>query len=178
MPTPVAAVAGWYPDPWQTGGERWWDGGAWTGQVRPWLPSTQRRVFGLAVDLVIALVIGGNTSQVVGLVTGATGTPDRDWTFLQGSSAILAIAVGVVGYFAVMYATAGASAGLLLGRMKVVDVDTETRLSWGRALARSLVLLVGVVIPLGWVIWFIVTENDPRRRGPHDRAGASVLARA
>ncbi len=33
-PAPVATRgAGWYPDPWGTGGHRWWDGRGWTGRV-------------------------------------------------------------------------------------------------------------------------------------------------
>jgi membrane protease YdiL (CAAX protease family) len=33
LPTPPSVPAGWYPDPWQPAGWRWWDGMAWTGHV-------------------------------------------------------------------------------------------------------------------------------------------------
>lgn len=31
----VVTPPGWYPDPWQPGGVRWWDGNGWTQQVAP-----------------------------------------------------------------------------------------------------------------------------------------------
>jgi hypothetical protein len=31
---PPAPIPGWYPDPWQQAGERWWDGTQWTGHLR------------------------------------------------------------------------------------------------------------------------------------------------
>ncbi|HEY1627613.1 MAG TPA: DUF2510 domain-containing protein [Streptosporangiaceae bacterium] len=35
MPSAAGTPEGWYPDPVTTGGERWWDGGAWSPAARP-----------------------------------------------------------------------------------------------------------------------------------------------
>jgi hypothetical protein len=36
--TAPAAPRGWYPHPDMASTERYWNGTAWTGEVRPWLP--------------------------------------------------------------------------------------------------------------------------------------------
>ena len=43
-PQPAGPVPGWYPDPSGTGGTRWWDGTAWSQDVRS--PAVQARTVG------------------------------------------------------------------------------------------------------------------------------------
>ncbi len=42
--TPPPAPAGWYPDPDESGGQRYWDGTGWTGQTRPAQPAGPHEV--------------------------------------------------------------------------------------------------------------------------------------
>jgi|GEM_PF-4385249 len=83
------ASAGWYSHSDGTPGERYWDGEAWTGEVRPpaLVPSAEpaKRAEGLgcgaAVLIVAALVIG--LAVVIGLVVRVNGSSGNS----SGSSA-------------------------------------------------------------------------------------------
>jgi len=45
---------GWYPDPWGSGGQRWWNGLEWGAEVAPPTPPRKRHT-----GLIVGLVLGG-----------------------------------------------------------------------------------------------------------------------
>lgn len=80
-------------------------------------------------------------------------------------------------YFAASYVWWGRTPGMMLGRLYVADLETFARLSWGRAYLRSLVLNLAQGFGLIAIIWIAITSSDPLRRGPHDKAGRSIVMR-
>jgi hypothetical protein len=108
---------GWYPDPWGPGGQRWWDGNAWTAHVAPAVqvaPSTD----GFAIASLVLGVIGGSLLAIIfGFV--ARGRIKRSGGAKQGSG--LATAGIVLGFVWV-----GAIALLIaLGATGVLDSENR-----------------------------------------------------
>jgi hypothetical protein len=69
-PGPFGAKAGWYPDPWQPGGQRWWDGGVWREAGPP-------KIDGLAVAGFVLSFLGGIIAVVLCIVALARGRGGR-----------------------------------------------------------------------------------------------------
>ncbi|VTR78058.1 DUF2510 domain-containing protein [Cellulomonas hominis] len=77
---PVAADAGWYPDPMGAGGQRWWDGRVWTEYTRPaggYAPPVQPRnpmaTAGLVLGIVSLVVNTLTITALVGIVLSGIG---------------------------------------------------------------------------------------------------------
>ncbi|HEY0521460.1 MAG TPA: CPBP family glutamic-type intramembrane protease [Ilumatobacteraceae bacterium] len=61
LPTPT----GWFPDPWNETGVRYWDGRSWTGHAASWVPESQphpvlpmRAAWGAVITLLVSLTGG------------------------------------------------------------------------------------------------------------------------
>ena len=73
------AAAGWYPDPWQRGGVRWFDGSVWTPHVRPAQPPPPPRRGanpGCVTLLVLFLVLTIGVPFVGGVMLHRSATPE------------------------------------------------------------------------------------------------------
>ena len=63
------ATAGWYPDPDDTPGVRWWDGEAWTAAGCPWEPGRSRsrqRAVWVGIGAGLATIVFGVALVTVG----------------------------------------------------------------------------------------------------------------
>jgi hypothetical protein len=77
LPPPTTTPPGWYDDPWQPGGKRWWDGSTWTQNVAYPPSTTPRRLKALQITTLllpvsaILLILSG---WQVAISTGPTRT--------------------------------------------------------------------------------------------------------
>jgi len=68
-PTDAEAPPGWYADPANPGGRRYWDGSAWTSQIAPAAPAPAD-TSSVSSGLVIAGYVFAVLIPIVGLVLG------------------------------------------------------------------------------------------------------------
>lgn len=131
------------------------------------------RFFGYLLDLVIAFVgsfvvplpltivfVAPNASESLVAVVGVL-------TFVTFWGTYLA-------YFAVSYRNWGQTLGMRLMSIRVLDTISGANLSWGRSIARALVLQLWV-LPFAWIVYLIWTFSDTDKRGPQDLAGRDFV---
>lgn len=71
----MAAQAGWYDDATLPGQERYWDGEAWTEQVKPKAQQPQRRKRAVRLPFVIAIGVG---ALLLGVAIGGGGADPKE----------------------------------------------------------------------------------------------------
>ena len=119
-PTP-----GWYPDPWNPGHLRWWDGVAWTAHSTA--PSPLSRA----------------TNVPAPPPENLADDPALRWTLPVGRSG-WAIAAGYAGLFAVLIVPAPLA--LVLGIVAVRHVKTSGKLGMGRAVFGLVMGALGTIV--------------------------------
>jgi len=75
LPPPTTTPPGWYDDPWQPGGKRWWDGSTWTQNVAYPSSTTPRRLKALQITtplLPVSAVLLILSGWQVAISTGLT----------------------------------------------------------------------------------------------------------
>lgn len=166
--------AGIYPLEGDSAVMRYWNGRVW--DLRP-IASVGTRAWAFILDLVMVSLIWLVVLVILALIGGAGQSqplPDALGILIV----FVAPVVAFTAYFAVFFATTGRTLGMLLGSLYLINLaDGTQRLSWGRALLRALVLLVGVYFVFTAIIWFVVTAASKWRQGPHDLAAKTVVLR-
>ena len=175
-------------------------GPAWPGAGRP---PADRVGFAprLAATLVDAAIVGVAWFVAVWLfleavtLTGALDpatlqSPSLDAMTLTARQYALAMFVAGIlfvirgAYLVYAWAATGATPGQQLLRLGVADARTGGRLTVGRSAVRWLVSELpglGLLLGLGILIWYVAVAlsigRNPERRGIHDLAAGSVMAR-
>jgi uncharacterized RDD family membrane protein YckC len=140
---------------------------------------------GIFLGVVVSAIMIITMLPILGtIVDRATNQPDywsdpATWSELGGGFALFTvgfIVVMVIGllYFPFFWARGGATPGMKIAGIRVVNDRDGSRIGWGAALLRLIGCWVsGTVFYLGF-IWILV---DGRRRGWHDLiAGTCVIS--
>ncbi|MGE9809371.1 RDD family protein [Janibacter sp. G1551] len=142
-----------------------------------------RRTVARLIDVVLVLAaITGIILWVGALPIGplevnADGSQPDPEPFFLGLAGIAAV---VVLPEIILVATLGATIGKLLTGLRVIDVQTLRKPSWGSSLLRWLLPHVGlaVCLPINPIIWgSALFDGSGARRGWHDRAANTVVVR-
>ena len=75
-------------------------------------------------------------------------------------------------YFPFWWSRDGQTLAMMPLGLRVVDQETEKTISFGKALLRLFVLMIGIAILFLGVLWVFV---DERRRGWHDLAAGTIV---
>ena len=152
----------------------YWAGQAW--DPRP-VAGTWVRVGCYIADAVIALVIAMAAFSLVLAPFGLySSTYDNEREPLAGATFGI-MAVTFIAYFTCSYRWWGRTPGMMMGRLYVIGIDTGTKLTWGRALLRALLLALGNLCGFMTLIWLVTTASSVSKQGPHDSAAHSIVLR-
>ncbi|HMJ81287.1 MAG TPA: RDD family protein [Candidatus Dormibacteraeota bacterium] len=125
------------------------------------------RVAAYIVDAVLVLII----PFVLGTLAGLTGEKDRT---IGASVLIVAALIAYLAYFPYFW-TRGATPGMRLFGLRVVDAETMDPISGGQAVLRLIGLWLSFLVVYLGVLWVLI---DNRKQGWHDKlAGTLVLRR-
>jgi len=156
---------------------RYWTGTDW--DARPLAP-IWTRVWCYAIDQTLALLLGLAAAVAIFLPLSFLSSSGAESSGMESVLATLPILAWIpvfLLYFAASYALWGRTPGMMLGRLYVIDLPTGTRLRWGRAWLRSIVLNVQMLTGILTLIWIVLTATSQTRQGPHDTAARSVVLR-
>ncbi len=134
---------------------------------------------GIVVTVLLLIVLVPFFGTLIG-VAGSDGEVDSgDWGVLGASLGFVILGAVVIGVFSLLYfpffwARGGATPGMKVAGIRVVNDRDGSRIGWGPALLRLIGWWVsGAVFYLGF-IWILI---DSRRRGWHDLlAGTCVIS--
>ena len=124
-------------------------------------------------------VIFGVFAVVGGIMASSSGSTDQNsqgaaGAVLGGAFILLYLffLVVTVGYWIYYWGSSGATFGMRLLHLRVIDANTGGPIGYGRAAARFLMSIVNSwACYLGW-IWVAI---DPRKQGWHDKVANSVV---
>jgi uncharacterized RDD family membrane protein YckC len=122
-----------------------------------------RRFAAAFIDALVTSLVGG----FLNLITGASDHGVRVWFSGGNGWTLLVSAV----YFTFFHGRTGQTPGDAALGIRVVDIDSNEVIGYGRAFIRWIVSIVsGLVILLGylWMLW------DGRRQTWHDKAARSL----
>ena len=133
------------------------------------------------IDSVIVAVPSWIVGSIVGAITTAVGAPSdpsRSVTSNLPPAALFAVLVlyllllvWAIGYF-VYFWSIGATLGMRILRLHVVDADTGQPIGIGRALLRYLGFLISSLVCDIGLIW---AAFDSRKQGCHDKIANTVV---
>ena len=137
----------------------------------------------ILVGLVTSVLLLVVMLPLIGALAGAVGSDGEvdsgDFGALGASAGFFIVGVVVIGVFSLLYfpffwARGGATPGMKVAGIRVVNDRDGSRIGWGAALLRLVGFWVsGAVFYLGF-IWILI---DSRRRGWHDLlAGTCVIS--
>jgi uncharacterized RDD family membrane protein YckC len=152
----------------------YWNGREW--DRRP-IASVFSRSWAFILDLVLVSLIWIVIATIAaGLVGGDGGSARSAATGIF--IVFIAPAVAFLGYFTLLFTLTGRTLGMLLAGLYVIDIPSGAdQLTWGKALLRSFVLLIGVYFLVTAIIWLVLTAGSKTRQGPHDLAAKTVVLR-
>ena len=88
---------------------------------------------------------------------------------------LLGVIAVFVSYFAMSYRWWGRTPVMMMPRLYVIDEATGSRLTWGRAYLRSVVLACAQLFGIVAIIWIAIAGGNTFKQGPHDKAGKSLV---
>ena len=144
-----------------------------------WIRFVARFLDGLVLGIPLGVLI-----TIVGIATaGASGATSQDGQISPNAGGALAGAyilvylvalVASIAYFVWMWTT-GATLGMRVLGLRVVDVQTGQNIGIGKGIVRYIGLIIsGLPCYLGylWAAW------DPRKQGWHDKMAGTVVLRS
>lgn len=155
------------------GGEeiRLWNGSNW--DPRP-VADFWPKAFAFVLDLVFFILLLGTIILIIATVdvlvandTITENTPNIVWT-------LLFLAVWLA-YFTLFYAKRGATLGMRILKLEIVDFRTGNKLSVARALLRAVVLFLGFACGILFVIYIVTMATSRLHRGVQDELANSVV---
>jgi uncharacterized RDD family membrane protein YckC len=144
-----------------------------------WIRLVARLLDGLVIGIPFGILLGV-FFVIGGVASNHTSSSSQDSqnaaaaaVFGGGFLLLYLIALVVqVGYWIYFWGTSGATLGMRLLHLKVVDADTGGPIGYARATVRFLMSIVnGWACYIGW-IW---VAFDPRKQGWHDKVANSVV---
>jgi uncharacterized RDD family membrane protein YckC len=145
-----------------------------------WIRLVARLVDGLILGIPFGIVIGVFLVASGGFVNAGSGSSGQG---SQSAAAATAFGGGVlllyvlafvvqVGYWIYFWGASGATLGMRLLHLRVVDANTGGPIGYARATIRFLMSIVNTwACYIGW-IW---VAFDPRKQGWHDKVANSVV---
>jgi len=124
------------------------------------------RVAAYIVDAVLVLII----PFVLGTLAGLTGEKDRT---IGASVLIVAALIAYLAYFPYFW-TRGATPGMRLFGLRVVDAETMDPISGGQAVLRLIGLWLSFLVVYLGVLWVLI---DNRKQGWHDKLASTLVLR-
>jgi uncharacterized RDD family membrane protein YckC len=133
-----------------------------------------RRLVAYLIDYLVVLAGSVAIGFAIGLVAGLSGAEDVDGAWL--AAIYVAVIVGYYLYYAFMESSSNqATVGKIALGIKVTDVEGN-RISFGRALGRSLAKIISALILF---IGYLMAAFTDRKQALHDKiAGTLVVKRA
>ena len=133
-----------------------------------------RRFVAYLIDYLVVLAGSVAVGFAIGFVAGLTGAEDVNGGWLV--AIYIAVIAGYYLYYAFMESSANqATVGKIALGIKVTDLEGN-RISFGRALGRSLAKIISAVILL---IGYLMAAFTERKQALHDKiAGTLVVKRA
>ena len=144
-----------------------------------WIRLVARLIDGLIVGIPFGILFGV-FFVIGGLVSNNTSSSSQDSQNAAAAAVFgggflllyLVVLVVQVGYWIYFWGTSGATLGMRLLHLKVVDADTGGPIGYARATVRFLMTIVNSwACYIGW-IW---VAFDPRKQGWHDKVANSVV---
>jgi hypothetical protein len=103
------APAGWYVDPANPHGRRYWDGSAWTQHTAGATAPTAPRASSVSTGLVVAGYVLAVLAPVIGLILGIVAVKKHDGTGTNHGVWIIVTAAAAFCLYVLMIAAAGSS---------------------------------------------------------------------
>ena len=180
LPPPSSSPPGWYLDPWQPAGWRWWDGSSWTGHVasagqrKPRLPGWLSVPVCVAVLPVLAMLVVmtvvSPATTLLGLVPMLIVGPTMAWldrvepeprssivhAFLWGATVAVGVAVIVN---TIVIGLLGEVAGVVVCAPLIEEAMKGLGVVWA-ARRRQIDGVMDGIVYAGWVaLGFAVVED-------------------
>jgi|ERR1035437_1201812 uncharacterized RDD family membrane protein YckC len=143
-----------------------------------WIRVAARLIDGVILGIPFALLFG-----VIGVAGGlfAAHTDSTNQNTQGAAAAVfggffillyLFFVVVTLGYWIYFWGTSGATLGMRLLRLRIIDANTGATIGYARAVVRLLMTVVNSwACYIGW-IW---VAFDPRKQGWHDKVANSVV---
>jgi hypothetical protein len=144
-----ATPAGWYPDAERPGGERYWNGAAWTEERRPAAVTPPAPTYGAPTGPTVPPAYGAPQGYQ------AYGAPGAYAVYPKSSNAGLALGLSIGGFVCCGLI---AIPGLIMGRNEVKAIDAGQADPSNRGLALAAYIVGGIVVALNLavIIFYLV----------------------
>lgn len=156
MTDAATPIAGWYPDPENPGGERWWNGSAWSDQRRatapapaaarpdPYAPPPVQPYYGATLPYGSRPASGLNGMALAGLLVSSVG-----WLIIPVLAPVAGIVLSLVG---LQQAKAREAQGM---------PNPGRGLAIGGVVVGAIILLLGILV---FVLYLMLLAGAPATR--------------